>query len=332
MYGPYTSCVDAVPATYLSGSWIEDDAASEWQITANSGEFITFSPVTGWTQGFTPPSSIAVFPIVPGCPTVFYTVDTVYSNYTPSGVNDGVEGSTTFQWRAINPTPNTACGGYTPVAWQQFNGAITNKGNDTGSGTWTNSSGGSGNNLAIETNMILSPTGETLAVDTSAGPNGFGSGTFQTVLHTTQTLLDSNSFDPSDPNGIRFQGRQVYETLNGSASDGCYQAGANLGKNYPGGPATIVGSVWSVGVNEGSGNQYGDDIIGWTTVAVDWYRNNLPATAFPCTATIPQAMTIVRGIPNYANYQYATHTITYTINYPHGVTVTKDSISQTSSY
>jgi hypothetical protein len=212
-----------------------------------------------------------------------------------------------------------------------FNGGIPNKGNDTGSGTWTNSSGGTGS-LSILTNQILSPTGETLAVDTAVGPNGFGSGFAQTVLAITQTLTDTTSDDPPDPNNIRFQGRQVFETPNGSPTDTCYSAATGLGLVYPGGPAQVLGSVWNVGVNTGAGNQYGDDSLGWTTVGVDWYRTHLPSTAFPCTATIPQLMTIVQNIPGYGDYAFASHTISYTINYPHGVVVTKGSISKTSPY
>lgn len=329
--GPYTACTNPVPATYLSGSWIEQDGASEWQITANAGAPMTLSQVSGWTAGFTPPSSIIVFPIVMGCPVVYYTVDTSASFYNPSSITSSVEGKTTFQWKAINPTPNTACGGYTPVTWQQFNGTIVNKGNDTGSGTWKNSGGGTGS-LAIETNQILSPTGETLALDTTFSPTGFGIGAYQTTLLTKQTLQDTLSYDPPDPNQIRFQGRQVYETANGTATDECYQAAISLGKTYPGGSAAILGSVWNVGLNQGSGNDYGYDNLGWTTVGIDWYRANLPATAFPCTATVPQAMTIVRTLPGYSNYQFATHTIKFTIQYPHGVVVSKDGITGTSTY
>jgi len=329
--GPYTNCYDPVPATYLSGSWIETNASSEWQLTADDGAFMTFGQVSGWTQGFTPPSSIIVFPIAPDCPVIYYTVNTVSSHFTPSGVTDGVEGTTQFQWQAINPTPSTACGGYTPVTAETFNGKIANKGNDTGSGNWINSSGGSGA-LSIEANTLLVPTSETLALDTNISSTGFGVGVAQTVLFVTQTLVDSSGYDPTDPNGIRFQGRQVYETANGAATDGCYQAAANLGMVYQGGPAQIVGSVWNVGVNAGAGNQYGDDGMGWTTAGVDFYRSVLPPSAFPCTATIPQAMMIVQNNPGYGNYQFSTHKITFTIKYPHEVTITKDNISATSPY
>jgi hypothetical protein len=327
---PYTSCVNPVPATYLSGSWIEDDASSEWAITANDGAPSQFSNVTGWTAGFTPPSSIIVFPIAFNCPVIYYTVNARASFYSPSSINTGSEGSTSFQWQAINPTPSTACGGYTPVASEEFVGTIANKGNDTGTGTWTNSSGGRGS-LAIEANTLLVPTSETLALDTSISPTGFGVGVAQTVLFVTQTLNDSSPYDPTDPNGIRYQGRQVYEQANGTATDGCYQAALGYNQTYPGGPAKVVGSVWNVGYT-GPGNQYGDDGLGWTTAGVSYYRLVLPPSAFPCTATFSQAMVIVQNDPGFSNYQFATHTISFTINYPHGVTITKDNITATSAY
>ena len=32
---PYASCTDPVSATFLTGSWIEDDSSSEWTLTAD---------------------------------------------------------------------------------------------------------------------------------------------------------------------------------------------------------------------------------------------------------------------------------------------------------
>ena len=148
--GPASSCIDPVPATFLSGSWIQDDSASEWTLVANNGAPMTFGQVSG---------TVIVFPPDPNCPTVNYSVDPVSSNYSPSAISYPTEGSTTFQWKAVNPNPSGTCDTFTPVAWMVFQGTIPNKGNDTGSGTWNNSDQKSGP-LAIETNLVITPSGE----------------------------------------------------------------------------------------------------------------------------------------------------------------------------
>ena len=317
--GPASSCIDPVPATFLSGSWIQDDSASEWTLVANNGAPMTFGQVSG---------TVIVFPPDPNCPTVSYSVDPVSSNYSPSAISYPTEGSTTFQWKAVNPNPSGTCDTFTPVAWMVFQGTIPNKGNDTGSGTWNNSDQKSGP-LAIETNLVITPSGENVAIDPANG--GWGTGVYQTEAQFLQTLMDTKSSDPSDPNKNKFQGRQVYEQANGLASDQCYNAAVNEGlNNNPTPPFAILGSVWNVGLS--AGNQYGDDSVGWTTQSIDWYRSHLAPSAFPCTAIAPQAMLIVNNISGYGDSQYATHTLAVTIDYPHGVLVSKDSLSEQSSY
>ena len=64
---PYTSCTDAVPSTYLSGSWIQDNSASEWTITADNGSPGIAGQVTGTVLAFPPPQAW-------GCPAVQYQV------------------------------------------------------------------------------------------------------------------------------------------------------------------------------------------------------------------------------------------------------------------
>ncbi len=322
---PYTSCTDPVPATFISGSWIETDSASEWTLTANNASPGVAGTVTG---------TVLVFPIAPLCPVINYTIAAPGpSFYTPSSIVTGTEGTTTFTWVAINPNPSGSCGGSTPVTSQTFRGTIANKGNDiTTTGTYTNS-GGSGP-IALETNLILTPTGETLSLDTQFDPNGFGPPLtpFVTQLNFIQELNDTKSYDPADPNNNKFQGRQVFETANGSPSDTCYEKALALGQTYPGGSFKINGAVWNVGWNgSGNGNKHGDDSIGWTTVGVNWYRTKLPESAFPCTATIPQAMTIVGNVPGVGNTQYATHNLSVTLTLDI-VTITKDSISKVSNY
>ncbi len=195
---------------------------------------------------------------------------------------------------------------------------------------WMNSSGLSGP-LSIETNLVLTPTSEGLSPFTQSNPNGWGSSPYYiTQLQISQTLQDTIGYDPPDPNNNKFQGRQVYETANGLPTDGCYQAAKAQGLTYPGGPYAINGSVWNVGWN-GVGNVYGPDGVGWTKIGVDWYRANLPDSAFPCTAVLPQAMTIVNNIPGFSNDQYTTHTLSITLSRTL-VTVTKDNFQKTLAY
>jgi len=115
----WASCNDPVPATYLSGSWIEDDSASEWTLTANNGTPGSAGTVSG---------SVMVFPIAGNCPVINYTAS---GSYTPTTITDNVTGSTSFTFTASSPSPATPCGGYTPVSSLTISGAIANKGNDT---------------------------------------------------------------------------------------------------------------------------------------------------------------------------------------------------------
>ena len=62
---PYTSCTDPVPATFISGSWIETDSASEWTLTANNASPGVAGTVTG---------TVLVVPIAPLCPVINYTI------------------------------------------------------------------------------------------------------------------------------------------------------------------------------------------------------------------------------------------------------------------
>ncbi|HEX4809729.1 MAG TPA: hypothetical protein VH325_12405 [Bryobacteraceae bacterium] len=216
---------------------------------------------------------------------------------------------------------------------QTFTGVITNKGNDTGSGTFTNSSGVTGP-ISLETNLVLTPTSEDLNLDRSYNTDnpGFGppKSPFQTQLYIIQTLVDSSPYDPSDPNNNKFEGRQVFESANGQSSDGCYQAAQKLGQTYPGPSAAIQGTVWNVG-GYGGTNSYGDDILGWTTNAIKWYRQHLLASSFPCTVTIPQAINIVSTSAGASGFLYDTHTITYTLTLD-DVTISKDGIEEQNDY
>ncbi len=323
--GPYTSCVDQVPATYLSGSWIDSNDLAEWTLIGDNASFGVAGTVGPWV----PYNPVLAFPPPPLCPPVVFQI--TGSSYKPSSLSSS-EGSTTFSWTASNPDPSGTCDGWTPVPSLTVSGTISNKGNDTASATWTSESGSGP--WTMETNLLIAPTSETLALYQYYQSDGFGptsgpNSGYQTVLFVTQNLADSTSSDPPDPNNNKFTGRQVYEVAgSGGSSDGCYTAAKALGLTYPGGPYQILGSVWNVGgLYTGEGNTYGNDQIGWQTTGVSWYRTAL-AGKLPCTATLSQAMDMVVNVPSVPNVQFATHTLSVTIN-QHSVKVTKDSLSST---
>jgi hypothetical protein len=210
---------------------------------------------------------------------------------------------------------------------------IANKGNDTGNGQGSNSSGLTWP-LSIETNLILTPTSESFYAFTYFDPNGWGgnsTSSYRTQLDIMNSLRDTTSYDPPDPNLNKFQGRQVYESANGTVTDTCYDSvpPALKGSN-PTRRAAILGSVWNVGWGWGNGNDYGPDNLGFSTASIDWYRSNIPSFT-SCTVSIPQAMTIVNNMSGYSNEQFATHTLSWTITLT-SITVTKDGFSQSRSY
>jgi hypothetical protein len=327
--GPYTSCVDPIPATYVSGSWIETDSSSEWTLTGNYAPPGGQGAITGTVLVFPPADAYT-------CPVFRYTAN---GYFDPTVETSGVESSTGFIWIASNPSPNITCSGYTPVSSMEFHNvpppaAIVNKGNDYGTGTWTNSSNVSGP-LAIETNLILTPTAESLYAFTLFDPNGWGGNSaspFRTQLDLMQSLQDTSPYDPEDPNFNEFQGRQVYESANGLVTDSCYDSvPSNYKPQNPTPRASILGSVWNVGWGWGEANDYGPDTLGFSTASINWYRAHLPASAIPCTIVIPQAMNIVNAIPAYANEEFVTHTLSWTIG-TNTVTVKKDDYTVSRAY
>ena len=327
---PYTSCTDQIAPTYLSGSWIEDDSSSEWTITADYAAPGASGSVTGTVMVFPPPDAY-------DCPVFNYTAN---GYFIPQQQGGNSSGSADFRWDATNPNPYITCSGYTPVTHMVFeghqnsSGGIANKGNDTGVGQWSNDSGLKGP-LSIETNLVLTPTQEALYPFTYFDPDGWGNPNagpgYQTQLQLMQSLQDTTSYDPPDPNLNMFQGRQVFESANGTPSDSCYDTAANLGLPNPTARASILNSVWNVGWGWGNSNDFGPDGLGWVAASVRWYQQNLPDSAFPCTASIPQAMTIVNNIPILTNQLYAQHGIVYSITQT-GVVVTKDSYSKSRDF
>jgi hypothetical protein len=228
---------------------------------------------------------------------------------------------------ASNPSPAGACDGYVPVSSQTFQGTVFNKGNDTAANNWTSSNGLTGSDT-LETNLIFIPTGENL---TDAG---WGmSGNAVTQFNYVQTLVDSSTYDPSDPNFHKFQGRQIYETGTGTGSDGCYNAAASI---LGSAPAVlqfyIAGAIWNVGASGSSGysgNTYLFDTVGYDLARVDYYRTNFPSI-LPCSTTLQQTMEIVNNVPGQPSADTSSglnHTLTATIG-PNYVSVSKDSHSE----
>jgi hypothetical protein len=255
------------------------------------------------------------------------------SSYGPSSLSTTQEGWTAFTWVANNPNPSTECGGYTPVPVQTFRGssssqAIFNKGNDTMAGTYSNDHGSGP--VSLETNLVITPTAEDLALNTPYNANGFGPpGDYASVLFIQQTLLDAASYDPPDPNGNKFTGRQVYETAgSGTPKDDCYTGTKAHGYLNPGGPFVVRGSIWNVGgLFSDAGNVYGSDQLGWTIPVIGKHRLAL-AGLLPCTATAYQSMVIVNNISGFSNEKFATHTLKLTL-YPLKVVVSKDGLTST---
>jgi hypothetical protein len=332
-FGPYTSCTDPVPATFLSGSW-SDGGTGTLQITANDG-----SPAI---DSSTASGTLTVKPGLPGCPVSYtWTLAELSSNFNPSGIVPGQEGSTRATWVFNNPNPSQSCTPsdgstpWTPDPTVTFKVVIANKANSVGSGTrlLTTISQTTDTSPITLTRAALTPSGESISLDTTYNQNGWGrsNSTDYTQLHILQTLTPPSG-SPTDPNGNMFMGRQVYEVSNGTPSDACFIAARPVvdanGNHNPSSSAAILGTVWNVGANVSPGNQYGDDTIGWTVGSVNWYQTNLPASAFPCTATLTQKMMIVDA---QGNHQFAMHTLTYTLTKT-SVTVSKDGISQTLAY
>ncbi len=242
-------------------------------------------------------------------------------SFSPSAIANGTGGYTNFNWTASGPNPSGTCQGYTPVSSVTFSGTVFNKGNDTASNQWSNSSGRSGSD-SLETNLILTPSGENVS------SNGWGT-TDTTAVNFVQSLVDTKSYDPPDPNANKFQRRQLYETGTGPGSDACFNAAKKLlGSPPPLIQFYIAEAVWNVGAASGySGNTYGYDTVGYDPYRVGWYRTNAPSI-LPCKTTLQQNMVIEDQVPGQVDDSFAQHTLTVTIG-PASVTVTKDNLSQT---
>lgn len=238
-------------------------------------------------------------------------------------ITNGVSGFTNYHWVATNPNPSGTCSGYTPVSSQTFNGTVFNKGNDTASNNWSNSSSLSGSD-SLETNLILTPTGE----NTTAG--GWGA-YITTAYNFVEGLVDTTSYDPPDPNNNKFQGRQVYESGTGPGSDACFNAAAKASGITPNvGQLYVAGAIWNVGASTSggyTGNQYGYDTVGYNPTQVSYYRKY--PSILPCTTTLQQTMQVVNNVPGQpASNAFANHTLKVTIG-TNSITVQKDGLVET---
>lgn len=111
---------------------------------------------------------------------------------------------------------------------------------------------------------------------------------FENVWFATGTFAWKGTLSPID---LDFGGRAVQESgqwppLEGDGQyDSCYWSGSK----YP--KLGLTGGTWQVGKEGFSGNDYGDDGIGWWGEAIDYYRANR-SDALPCGFRLIQRMSI----------------------------------------
>jgi hypothetical protein len=85
--------------------------------------------------------------------------------------------------------------------------------------------------------------------------------------------------------GGTFNGRQVREQDGGNGSDNCHFPTSTRPPFV-----SVTGGTWPV-----SNNQYGDDLIGWGTTSITYYRNAGMTGGNGCWAEFDQAMEINKG-------------------------------------
>jgi hypothetical protein len=114
--------------------------------------------------------------------------------------------------------------------------------------------------------------------------------------------------------------------------DNCWFQGSTVSK-WTG----VQGSLWSVGyyaVNPPyvtSDNVWVDDYIGWNTAQVDYYRDHLTPSSFPCGSYIPQAMNIAINGTSGNRTIYAYGSVGSQIYLDH-VVATRNDVSQSKTY
>jgi len=287
------ACVNPVSADNITGTWTDTTNAT-WSLTSSG------TSVSG---------SVSV--PNPGCSTVTWTVS---GSITVPFQNDSVQGTTSFTWNASNPNPSGTCGGFTPFTSATLAGTIQNNGDDKGTGTFT-SPGGS-----FATTATKSPTDAVMSETTNFV--GFGTVTGYLTVGQFRQVLNSSTGSTNI-----FNGRQVSETTGtGTAFDHCWFPGSSVPKFV-----TVQGSTWNVGYYSTLDNYWVDDYIGWNTVQVDYYRNHLTPSSFPCDAQIPQIMKIATNGTSGSTTQYTSDTITAIIDAT-TVTVSRAGVAALTSY
>jgi hypothetical protein len=133
---------------------------------------------------------------------------------------------------------------------------------------------------------------------------------------------------PPDPNGNKFQGRQVYEQTATPGTDTCWSTAS---ASPPGPPYTqVTGGWWNVGYQgPATANAYGSDAVGISPERISYYYI-YSAGDLPCSMTIPQQMYITNQIPwpGMEDNLFANHTLTITLHEGWLYEVSKDSVSQ----
>lgn len=164
-------------------------------------------------------------------------------------------GSGQFTVQSNHPTGgNESC-----AAWVRWQGTVAKPGCHTGSGSWNNSDGASGQYSFSKPCDV--PTGEsTASVEWDM---------FQPTVHVWDATLS--------PSSINFDGRTVTE--GGTSSDSCW---------FPGSGFAEVVAVQGPNPADINGNGYRDR-VGWIPGAVTYYRAQGRA---PCDATSVQQMRI----------------------------------------
>lgn len=232
---------------------------------------------------------------------------TVSGSITPTSGYGSSNGGTSISLTASNPQP-----GHDPnctVAQQvTLTGNIENDGCDIVGPTNAveKSAHGTFNTTFIKPADI--PSGEVTNFQ------GWSTGTYTTVGQWRSALTSS----------VNLNGRQVIEQPGyGTYYDHCYFTGSAVP------PVSISGGVWNVGYY--FSNDWDDDYVGFSTVAVTYYRQNFRT---PCSTNVPQQMNIFangensgtylpysnssvgEGIPNYVSVTSTRRGQTMTKNWP----------------
>lgn len=288
-------CNNPVPPINLTGTWIAP--GEQWTVSAAGGS--VFGSVT--VQNPAAPFS---------CPAIVYSVS---GSLTPSFQIDHVPGSVSFSWNASNPAPAGTCAGYTPTPTMSYGGTVVNKGNDRAAGTWSRPLPGGG---TLTGSFTLNKDPRDMPTNEVTTGVGWSVGYLETVAQFRQRLVASSGSTEI------FKGRQVTETTGvGPNFDNCHVPGLSVPR------FAINNARWNVGYYGGLENWWVDDYIGWNTTQVNYYRQVLTPSSFPCSAQLPQAMVIAINGDSGSTALYKTHPIMVQLTLT-TVSSTRDGVTQ----